>query len=249
MQGAALKTRAAAGAAAARMAARAKKAKKAKTTKKDVALLEDTLKRSPFVPDEGPGDSARAARRHAQPGRVPGAFAAIKRRFRAVRRGGRRRLRAGGAPVDQSHPGRRAAAAGAGRRRRRPRSEAQTASRARAGGRRRESEIGAELRLQTARARDEVAAASRSRPRASWRAPTSRSGRPCRRSRRRRSRLLIEDCDAVEGVRRLRGGRAADPRFDRIQRRGARAAQEGRGAAAAAAGTQAAGRARGPPES
>ena len=37
-----------------------KPAKKAKTTKKDVALLEDTLREAPFVPDEGPGDSLLA---------------------------------------------------------------------------------------------------------------------------------------------------------------------------------------------
>ena len=50
-----------------------KPAKKAKTAKKDVALLEDTLREAPFVPDEGSGDSllARPARRHAEPGRLP----------------------------------------------------------------------------------------------------------------------------------------------------------------------------------
>jgi hypothetical protein len=56
-----------------------KPAKKAKTTKKDVALLEDTLREAPFVPDEGPGDSLLALPGGTRSrGVSPGAFAAIK---------------------------------------------------------------------------------------------------------------------------------------------------------------------------
>ena len=60
-----------------------KPAKKAKTTKKDVALLEDTLREAPFVPDEGPGEGPGDSLL-ALPGGTrsrgvsPGAFAAIK---------------------------------------------------------------------------------------------------------------------------------------------------------------------------
>ena len=56
-----------------------KPAKKAKTAKKDVALLEDTLREAPFVPDEGPGDSLLALPGGTRSrGVSPGAFAAIK---------------------------------------------------------------------------------------------------------------------------------------------------------------------------
>ena len=56
-----------------------KPAKKAKTTKKDVALLEDTLREAPFVPDEGPGDSLLGLPGGTRSrGVSPGAFAAIK---------------------------------------------------------------------------------------------------------------------------------------------------------------------------
>ena len=56
-----------------------KPAKKAKTAKKDVALLEDTLREAPFVPDEGPGDSLLGLPGGTRSrGVSPGAFAAIK---------------------------------------------------------------------------------------------------------------------------------------------------------------------------
>ena len=66
-----------------------KPAKKAKTAKKDVALLEDTLREAPFVPDEGPGEGPGDSLL-ALPGGTrsrgvsPGAFAAIKAALEAV---------------------------------------------------------------------------------------------------------------------------------------------------------------------
>ena len=135
-----------------------KPAKKAKTAKKDVALLEDTLREAPFVPDEGPGDSLLALPGGTRSrGVSPGAFAAIKAAleqcaeevgadFGPEKRQWINRIRDGA--LRRLEPD--VAAARREAKRRLLAELAQEAAEERA--------KLAELRLQTARARDEVAA-------------------------------------------------------------------------------------------
>ena len=153
------------------------------------------LREAPFVPDEGPGDSLLALPGGTRSrGVSPGAFAAIKAAleqcaeevgadFGPEERQWINRIRDGA--LRRLEPD--VAAARREAKRRLLAELAQEAAEERA--------KLAELRLQTARARDEVAAC---RAVAAARIMARRHrGRPCRRSRRRRSRLSM-DCDAVE---------------------------------------------------
>ena len=201
-----------------------KPAKKAKTAK-DVALLEDTLREAPFVPDEGPGDSLLGLPGGTRSrGVSPGAFAAIKAAleqcaeevgadFGPEERQWINRIRDGA--LRRLEPD--VAAARREAKRRLLAELAQEAAEERA-------KI-AEQRLQTARARDEVAAC-RAVAAARIMAGSDIPERPAV------PPVTPEEKQTFEGRRRRqaegrRAGRAADPGPDRVQR--GELARRGRG--------------------